>query len=62
MTFEEVLNVIADIVVWTFEHVLEPLGNIPNVLFIILGFVGLFTWLNIQKKYNKKAEEDGGLE
>ena len=62
MTFEEVLNVIAEIVVWTFEHLVVPAGNIPNVLFIILGFVGLFMWLNIQKKYNKKAEEEGGLQ
>ncbi len=43
---------------WLFENTLEPLGNIPNYTFIVLGFVGLFTWLSYQAKYNKEAESD----
>lgn len=62
MSFEDVLNVIADILVWTFENVLVNLGNIPNVLFIILGFVGLYTWLKMQGEFNKKAKEEGGMQ
>lgn len=40
---------------------MEKLGNVPNYIFIVLGFFGLFYWLNLQKKYNKKAQELGGL-
>ncbi len=44
-----------------FFNVFEKLGNIPNYIFIVLGFVGLFYWLNLQKKFNKKAQESGSL-
>ncbi|MBW6483988.1 MAG: hypothetical protein K0B10_13130 [Vicingaceae bacterium] len=33
----------------------------PNVIFIVLGFVGLFFWLNKQGKYNKEAQSRGSL-
>lgn len=42
-------------------ELMEKLGNIPNYLFITLGFVGLFVWLNMQRQYNKKAQEQGTL-
>lgn len=48
-------------VFYAFFGLLKNLGNIPNYAFIALGFVGLFYWLNLQKKYNKKAQEEGGL-
>mgnify|MGYP006901752005 CR=1 FL=1 len=41
--------------------ILIALGNIPNYLFIILGFVGLFYWLNLQKKYSREDKEAGRL-
>jgi hypothetical protein len=41
--------------------VLEMLENLPNMLFIALGFVGLFYWLRLQKKYNEQADADGTL-
>lgn len=46
---------------WIFENTLEPLGNIPNYSFIVLGFVGLFIWLKMQKKYNEEAKSTGHL-
>jgi len=49
---------LADLLVWTFETFLEPAGNLPNTLFTLLGFGGLFYWLNLQSKYNKKAEQE----
>ena len=33
----------------------EWVGNLFNYSVIILGFVGLFYWLNMQKKYNQQA-------
>lgn len=48
-------------VFYAFFGMLEKLGNIPNYIFIALGFVGLFFWLNTQKKYNQKAESNGTL-
>ena len=48
-------------VFYAFFGLLEKLGNIPNYAFIALGFGGLFYWLNLQKKYNKKAQGEGSL-
>ena len=45
-----------DILVWSFEHLLEPLGNTLNYTFLFLGFAGLFFWLKMQAKYNAEAE------
>ncbi|MFT5860173.1 MAG: hypothetical protein ACI865_002281 [Flavobacteriaceae bacterium] len=36
----------------------DNVGNMANYSFIVLGFVGLFIWLNMQNKYNKAAEAD----
>lgn len=36
----------------------EKLGNLPNDAFIVLGFVGLFIWLNMQKKFNAEAKQN----
>lgn len=61
MNLQSILNPIADFIVWTFVNILEVLGNYPNIIFVLIGFVGLFYWLNIQGKYNKKAEKEGSL-
>lgn len=36
----------------------EVIQNIFNYSCIILGFVGLFYWLNYQKKFNEEAEKN----
>ncbi|MGY6562915.1 MAG: hypothetical protein ACXITV_12505 [Luteibaculaceae bacterium] len=41
--------------------ILEKMENWPNVLVIILGFVGTFYWLKVQKDYTDKAKKDGTL-
>ncbi len=46
---------------YAFFGMLKNLGNVPNYIFIAVGFFGLFYWLYTQKKFNKKAEEQGGL-
>ncbi len=65
MNLQSILDPIGDFIVWTFEKVLEPLGELPwvspNNLVIVLGFVGLYYWLKVQGNYNKKAEKEGGL-
>lgn len=40
---------------------LEWIGNIFNYSCIVLGFFGLFYWLNLQKKLTKKAKDEGKL-
>ena len=52
---------LADIIQWTFINVLEPLGNLPNYLFIAIIFGALLYWLYLQKKYIKKAKDEGTL-
>jgi hypothetical protein len=51
---------LGDLFQWTFG-ILIALGNIPNYLIIVLGFVGLFYWLNLQKKYSRDDKEAGRL-
>ncbi len=36
----------------------EYIGNIVNYLFLALGFIGMFYWLNWQRKFNQQAEND----
>lgn len=51
------VNPIGDFLVWTFG-LLEAFENLPNTLFLLLGFVGLGVWLKIQAKYNREAAEN----
>jgi len=51
---------IGDIFTWTFG-ILTSLGNLPNVAFITLGFIGLAAWLWRQNKYNKEDGAAGRL-
>lgn len=38
----------------------DMIGNIFNYSCIVLGFLGLFFWLNMQRKFNAAAESDPG--
>lgn len=53
------------LIVWTFDTILVPIGDLgaanPNNLFIVMGFLGLFYWLYRQAKYNQTAKEQGTL-
>ncbi len=51
------VNPIADFMVWTFG-LLECLQNTPNWIFIIVGFLGMFYWLYLQRKFNRQADAD----
>jgi hypothetical protein len=48
---------IADFLQWTFGF-FEWVGNMFNASMLILGFFGLFFWLNTQRKFNNKAAND----
>ena len=54
----EIVYCLGDIFTWIFENTLEPLGNIPNWIFIILGFIGLFIWLKMQSNFNAEAKQN----
>lgn len=44
---------------WIF-NAMEILGNTPNNIFIVGGFIGLIYWCVLQGKYNKQAERTPG--
>jgi len=33
-------------------------SNIVNIIFILLGFVALFYWMNLMYKYKREGKED----
>jgi len=47
-----------DILVWTFETLLEPIGStgMPEIVFTAFLTGGLVYWLRVQSKYNAEAE------
>lgn len=47
-----------DIIVWSFNNLLEPLGNYPNMIFFFIMFFGACFWLTVQHKMNKKADQN----
>ncbi len=60
-----IVNPLGKLVVWTFDALLVPIGDLgvnPNTIFIVMGFFGLFYWLRAQSKYNKEAEQNGTLQ
>ena len=55
---EDILYSIQDFLESIFSY-MPLLGNIPNILIIIGGFIGLGVWLKMQSDFNKKPEKDG---
>jgi len=52
---------LGDAIQWTFVNFLEPLGSLPNTLFLLIGFAAVGYWLYLQGQYIKKAKDEGGL-
>lgn len=48
---------IGDLMTMTFG-IFEVIGNSFNYMLLGLGFVGLFYWLNWQRKFNQQAENN----
>lgn len=62
-TMQEIVGPIAVLIKWTFDNILVPIGELPDVInpnYIFSGvlFMGLIYWLFLQKKYNKQAAKD----
>lgn len=57
MTLTEFFFGLGDLFQWTFQ-IFELIGNLFNYALITLGFFGLFYWLNKQKQFNMKAENN----
>jgi hypothetical protein len=51
---QDIVIPIGDFLVWSFG-LLEWLRDTPNMIFVVLGFVGLAIWLRMQIKFNKEA-------
>lgn len=60
MAINGLMDGLGDFFVWTFK-ILPFLGNIPNILFIIGGFLLFGLWMKMQTDFNKRAERDGGI-
>lgn len=59
MTLSELFWGIGDLLQWTFNLLEEDaIGDKFNYAIIVLGFIGLFYWLNWQRKFNSQAEND----
>ena len=60
MTLDGFFRGLRDVLQWTF-NILEndmPTTFLVNTGAVLLGFVGLFYWLNLQRKFNAQAEKD----
>lgn len=58
MNSTDIIIGLGDFILWTTELLFENIGNLFNNAMIILGFIGLFYWLNLQKKFNQEAESN----
>ena len=58
MSSKEIFESLGDFILWTTQIIYENIGNVFNYAAIVLGFVGLFYWLNYQRKFNAQAEND----
>ena len=59
MTLDGFFRGLGDVLQWTF-NILEndmPTTFLVNTGAVLLGFVGLFYWLNLQRKFNAQAEK-----
>ena len=52
MSSVKIFNAIADFCYDTIFILYDNIGNVFNYSCIVLGFVGLFYWLNLQRKFN----------
>lgn len=64
MTLDGIFRGIGGFMQWTFNFLQNdvPITMVMNYGCIVLGFVGLFYWLNLQKKMTAKAKAEGKLD
>ncbi|MEZ4798749.1 MAG: hypothetical protein R2809_03005 [Flavobacteriales bacterium] len=61
MNLQSILNPIVDALQWSFRYILEPMTGWFNWLCIFGGFVGIYIWLRMQKKFSAKAQQEGTI-
>lgn len=61
MNLQQIVEPLAKIIDSTFRSVLVPISDGANWAVIVLGIVGLFLWLKMQKDFNAKAKRDNTL-
>lgn len=59
-TFTELMSSLQAFFEWSFRLMEVPNRNV-NILFIIIGFIGVIYWLWRQTQYNKEAEQNGTI-
>ena len=57
MNLNDILAPIVKFLQWTFDG-LVVLGNLPNKIFIGIGFIALGSWLVMQYRYNQQKDKD----
>lgn len=59
MTLSEIFWGIGDLLTSTFVLLQQDMiGDMMNYAIIALGFIGLFYWLNWQRKFNNQAKDN----
>lgn len=58
MSSTPVMYAIEDALMPFLDAIYDNVGNVFNYSCILLGFFGLFYWLNYQVKFNKQAKEN----
>jgi hypothetical protein len=59
MTLYDLFWGIGDLLTWALSALqADGIGNIVNYSCIVFGFLGLFYWLNLQRKFNAEAESN----
>ncbi len=61
MTWNEIVYELGDLIEATFT-ILPTLGNIPNILFSLVIFLGLAYWIGQLKNYKAEAKRNGTIE
>lgn len=63
MNLQSILEPIRDLIVWTFELVLESdnLTGLINYGVVFLGIAAIAGWLRMQSKYTKQAVEQNTI-
>ena len=55
MSWNDIVYGLGHFLEWTFG-ILPVLGNIPNFLFLVIGFLFFFYWMGQLRKHSKAGE------
>ena len=58
MSSIEIFTIIGDILQGALGSIFNVIGNYFNFFLLMFGFFGFIYWMNLQRGYNKAAEND----